>query len=107
MSVQDFDMIVVGGGTGRDVVLAAEEEGLRVALVEQGPLGGTCHNRGCMPSKMLIHSSDVVEVTRTGERFGVKTTVEHVDFPAIVRSVLAELDEETREREEALGRANA
>ena len=102
MSVRDFDLIVVGGGTGRDIVLAAEEQGLRVALVEQGPLDGTCHNRGCMPSKMLIHSSDVAEVARTGERFGVETPDGHVDFPAIVSSVFAELDEETREREEAL-----
>ena len=54
MSVRDFDLLVVGGGTGRDVVLAGEQAGLNVALVERGEIGGTCHNRGCMATKMLM-----------------------------------------------------
>ena len=44
MPNQNFDVIVAGGGTGRDIVLAAEAQGLSVALIEKGPLGGTCHN---------------------------------------------------------------
>lgn len=102
MLSESYDVIVVGGGTGRDVVLAAEAQGLRVALVEKGPLGGTCHNRGCMPSKMLLRSSDVAETIRNGERFGVTSTIERIDFPAIVRNVFGVLDAETEEREEAL-----
>jgi dihydrolipoamide dehydrogenase len=105
MPTESYDVIVVGGGTGRDVVLAAEAQGLRVALVEKGPLGGTCHNRGCMPSKMLIHSSDVAETSRGGERFGVTSRIERIDFPAIVRYVFGVLDAETEEREETLRRS--
>ena len=102
MTTHSYDIIVVGGGTGRDVVLAAKAQGLRVALVEPGPLGGTCHNRGCMPSKMLIHSADVADVVRNGERFGVKSTIQGIDFRAIVGNVFAELDAETEEREAEL-----
>ena len=102
MSTRKYDVIVAGGGTGRDIVLAAHAQGLKVALIEKGPLGGTCHNRGCMPSKMLIHSADVAETVRSGERFGIKAQIEHIDFPSIVKNVFAVLDEETREREEAL-----
>ena len=102
MPAKKYDVLVAGGGTGRDVVLAAEAQGLSVALVEKGPIGGTCHNRGCMPSKMLIRSADVALTVRSGERFGVKAAIERVDFPSIVQSVFAVLDEETREREEAL-----
>ena len=99
MPSQHFDLLVVGGGTGRDVVLAAEAAGLSVALLEKGPLGGTCHNRGCMPSKMLIHSADLADAVRDGPRFGVHARIDHVDFPAIVRQVFATLDAETAERE--------
>jgi dihydrolipoamide dehydrogenase len=102
MATRHYDLIVIGGGTGRDVALAAEARGLRVALVERGPLGGTCHNRGCMPTKMLIHSSDVAVTARDGARFGVRAPVEAIDFPSIVRNVFGELDAETEEREESL-----
>ena len=102
MPTRKYDVIVAGGGTGRDIVLAAKAQGLEVALIEKGPLGGTCHNRGCMPSKMLIHSADVAETVRRGERFGIRAKIEHIDFPSIVKNVFAVLDEETREREEDL-----
>lgn len=105
MPAEKFDVMVVGGGTGRDLVLAAEDQRLRVALIERGPLGGTCHNRGCMPSKMLIQSSEVAETSRSGERFGVRSRIEKIDFPSIVRNVFAVLDAETEEREEALRRS--
>ncbi|MFQ3285649.1 FAD-dependent oxidoreductase, partial [Natronomonas sp.] len=49
----DFDVLVIGGGTGNNVAAAAADAGLETALVEPGPLGGTCLNRGCNPSKML------------------------------------------------------
>lgn len=102
MAEREFDLIVVGGGTGRDVVLAAEARGMRVALIEQGPLGGTCHNRGCMPTKMMIHSSDIAEAAASGPRFDVRTSFDGVDFPAIGARVYGELDEERIEREQAL-----
>ena len=102
MSTTHYDLLVVGGGTGRDVVLAAEAAGLRVALVEKGRIGGTCHNRGCMPSKMLIHSADLADAVADGPRFGIHASLDRVDFPAIVRNVFATLDAESDEREEAL-----
>ena len=92
----------MGGGTGRDVVLAAEAAGLRVAVLEKGPLGGTCHNRGCMPSKMLIHSADIADAVREGPSAGVHARIDRIDFPAIVRYVFDTLDAETAEREEEL-----
>lgn len=102
MATREFDVLVAGGGTGRDVVLAAEARGLTVALVERGPLGGTCHNRGCMPSKMLIRSADLADASRAAAQFGVQTRIESIDFQAIVQNVFATLDEETDERETEL-----
>ena len=49
-----FDLIVIGAGSGLDVVSAAAAKGMKVALVEEGPMGGTCLNRGCIPSKSFL-----------------------------------------------------
>lgn len=80
----DFDVLVIGGGTGNNVAVAATDAGLETALVEPGPLGGTCLNRGCNPSKMLIQAANAVNHVRDAERFHVDATLEGVDHAAVV-----------------------
>ncbi|MFB6161652.1 MAG: NAD(P)/FAD-dependent oxidoreductase [Haloferacaceae archaeon] len=80
----DFDVLVVGGGTGNNVAAAAADAGLETALVEPGPLGGTCLNRGCNPSKMLIQAANAVNHVREAERFHVDATLDGVDHAAAV-----------------------
>lgn len=70
--MQKFDLIVIGGGSGLDVASAMAQNGLKVAIIEKDRLGGTCLNRGCIPSKLLIHSADVAETIRNAEVFGIK-----------------------------------
>jgi dihydrolipoamide dehydrogenase len=83
----EFDIIVLGGGTGNIVASAAADEGLDVALVERGRLGGTCLNRGCNPSKKLIHRADVAETVRNADALGIEASVEDVAFADIVDDV--------------------
>ena len=64
--MKEFDLIVIGGGSGLDIANAAAQQGLKVAIIEKGRLGGTCLNRGCIPSKLLIHSADIVEHKKPG-----------------------------------------
>ena len=80
----DFDVLVIGGGTGNNVAAAAADAGLETALVEPGPLGGTCLNRGCNPSKMVIQAANAINSVREAERFHVDATVEGYDHAAIV-----------------------
>jgi dihydrolipoamide dehydrogenase len=80
----DYDVLVVGGGTGNNVAAAAVDAGLETALVEKGPLGGTCLNRGCNPSKMLIQAANAVNDVRNARRFHVDATLDGVDFAAVV-----------------------
>ncbi|MFC7155072.1 dihydrolipoyl dehydrogenase family protein [Halomarina halobia] len=88
----DFDVLVIGGGTGNEVANAAADAGLETALIERGPIGGTCVNRGCNPSKTLIQRADLVESIRRAGEFGVDVRIEGVDYEAIVREVTASVD---------------
>jgi dihydrolipoamide dehydrogenase len=82
--MQEFDLIVIGSGSGLDVANAVAQEGKRVAIIEKGRMGGTCLNRGCIPSKLLIHSADVMETIKTAGQFGINVTGFSVDFEKIV-----------------------
>jgi dihydrolipoamide dehydrogenase len=95
----NFDCIVFGGGTGNTVASAAAAEGLDTALIEKGPLGGTCLNRGCNPSKMLIQHANALNDVRAAEKFGIEATVEEVRFGEFVREVNHELADAASSKE--------
>lgn len=97
--MQRFDVVVVGAGSGLNIVDAAAKQGLNVALVEKGPMGGTCLNRGCIPSKMLIHSADVAETIQNAKKFGINAKITSVDFGRIVTRVSSIIDKEARDIE--------
>lgn len=81
--MKDYDLIVIGTGAGMNVASRARAAGLRVAIVEDGPLGGTCLNRGCIPSKVLIEPATLVREIEEGRRIGVSAKVEKVDFELV------------------------
>ncbi|WP_298200306.1 FAD-dependent oxidoreductase, partial [Desulfosporosinus sp.] len=67
-----FDVIVIGGGPGGYTAAAkASSLGGKVALVERGALGGTCLNQGCIPTKTLLKSTEVLEIVKKAKDFGV------------------------------------
>ncbi|MBN1934260.1 MAG: FAD-dependent oxidoreductase, partial [Anaerolineae bacterium] len=80
-----FDVLVIGGGPGGYVAaLRAAQLGARVALVEEGVLGGVCLNVGCIPTKALLRSAEVYETIRNSKDFGIKIDGEvTADWPAI------------------------
>ncbi|WP_049970665.1 dihydrolipoyl dehydrogenase family protein [Haladaptatus cibarius] len=98
--MEEFDIVVIGGGTGNKIALAGAERGLDVALIERGPIGGTCVNRGCNPSKTLIHRADVVETVRRASEFGIDTEVTGIDFRNIVREVTETVDGKSERMEQ-------
>ncbi len=95
--VEEFDVIVVGSGSGMIVASNAVESGLKVALVEKGPpLGGTCLNWGCIPSKMLIYPADVVTMIKEAEKIGIRAKIEKIDFQKIMHRMRHLISEENR-----------
>ena len=84
MSEQNFDIVVLGGGSGGyAAALRAVELGFTVGLVEKDKLGGTCLHRGCIPTKALLHAAEVADDTRESARFGVRSTFEGIDVAAV------------------------
>jgi dihydrolipoamide dehydrogenase len=98
--MKTYDLIVIGAGSGLTVSAAAAERGLKVAIIDRGPFGGTCLNRGCIPSKMLIHSADVAEEVRRAGLFGIKARVTGLDWKRLVGRVTRTVDSEAREIEQ-------
>jgi dihydrolipoamide dehydrogenase len=82
--MEKFDVLVIGSGSGMIVASAAVDHGFKTAVVDSGPIGGTCLNRGCVPSKMLIYPADVVATLKEAEKLGVNATVNSIDFKNIM-----------------------
>ena len=89
---REFDVIVIGTGSGVSIADSAAAEGMTAAILESGPFGGTCVNWGCIPSKQLIHSADVMEVIDKAGDFGITARVESIDWQKIVSRVVSEAD---------------
>ena len=81
-----YDLIVLGGGmSGLPVALKSAHHGLETALVERDLLGGTCLNRGCIPTKTMIRSAEVAHLARRADEFGVEINGEiETDMEAVV-----------------------
>lgn len=98
-----FDLIVIGSGSGLDVAnAAATEKGFKVAIFEKDKLGGTCLNRGCIPSKLLIHSADIIEIIKKADVFGITVKDYTIDFQQIVNRVNKIVNTESNEIKKGL-----
>lgn len=85
MKTNQFDVVVVGGGPGGYVAaIRAAQLGLRTALVEKAELGGICLNWGCIPTKALLRSADVLRLMRKADQFGIKAAPPEPDLQAMV-----------------------
>jgi dihydrolipoamide dehydrogenase len=74
VSDTQYDVVIIGSGPGGYVAaVRAGQLGLKAAMVESGPLGGVCLNVGCIPTKALLHSADLLEEIKESKRFGIST----------------------------------
>ena len=91
MTTQHFDLIIVGAGSGNSIINSAMDH-WRIAIIERETFGGTCLNKGCIPSKMFVLPAEIAADARSAKRLGVNATVNSVDWPSIVERVFGRID---------------
>jgi mycothione reductase len=82
--MKTYDIIVIGSGAGNIVADQALNHNFTVALIDRGPIGGTCLNLGCIPSKMLMYPADRIMEIREASRLGITAEILSVDFSGIM-----------------------
>ncbi|MGV9169486.1 MAG: dihydrolipoyl dehydrogenase [Promethearchaeia archaeon] len=75
-----YDLLVVGSGAGANVAAPAYQQGLSVAIVDNGRFGGTCLNRGCIPTKILVYVADIIRRIEKSEDINLMARVDEVNF---------------------------
>jgi mycothione reductase len=98
-----FDLIVIGSGAGMNVASNAIAHGMKVAVIDRGPLGGTCLNRGCIPSKVMLYPADVIRMAEEAKAIGVHAKIEKVDFDLIMKRVWEIVLDGRHEMEHSIG----
>jgi dihydrolipoamide dehydrogenase len=93
-----YDLLILGGGMSYVGAIRAAQLGMRVGLVERDKLGGTCLNRGCIPSKALLETADLLHrVTEQGGEFGLTGgDAVRLDYPALGRRRDAVVDKHVK-----------
>ena len=85
------DLLIIGAGSGNSII-GPEHDDWDVAVAEPSTFGGTCMNRGCIPSKMLVYAADVCLAARHGDHLGLRTTAGPADWPAIRDRIFGRID---------------
>lgn len=79
-----FDLVVIGAGPGGyEAALEAAKLGMHTALIEKTAVGGTCLNRGCIPTKALMHSAELAAKIRGAKEFGIRVQEPEIDLKAV------------------------
>ncbi len=91
--MKKFDIVVIGSGSGGVIVESALSKGFSVAWVDKGPLGGTCLNVGCIPSKMLVYPADRIMEIKEAEKLGIKAEIKDINFKKIMEHMKEPISE--------------
>ena len=79
-----FDVGIIGAGpAGYIAAIKAAQKGLTVVLFEKQHVGGTCLNKGCIPTKTILHSTKLFSEAKNLEKFGIKAEYVSFDFAKI------------------------
>jgi dihydrolipoamide dehydrogenase len=100
--VEKYDVLVIGSGSGMIVAANAVANGLKTALVEHGRMGGTCINRGCVPSKILICPADVVSMIQEANQLGINASVSSISYTEIMNRMHQLVDDDVERQAKAV-----
>jgi len=84
--MSEIDVVIIGGGPGGYVAaIKAAHLGLKAVLIEKDKLGGVCLNKGCIPTKALVGTAEILNHLQRAEEFGIQVKDYSFDFPAIMK----------------------
>ncbi|MCU1391839.1 MAG: mycothione reductase [Ilumatobacteraceae bacterium] len=89
--VEHFDVVIIGTGSGNSILSPAYDS-LKVAIVERDVFGGTCLNRGCIPTKMFVYAADVAQQIAHASTYGIDAHIDKVRWPEIVDRIFGRID---------------
>lgn len=85
VSMEKRVLVIGGGPAGYPAAFILAQKGVEITLIEKDELGGTCLNRGCIPTKVLLHASNIVREIKKGRKFGISVPEVHVDFSRLIK----------------------
>ena len=85
------DLLIIGAGSG-NTIIGPEHDHLDIAIAEPAEFGGTCMNRGCIPSKMLIYAADLALNAENARELGVNSSLSNVDWTGIQERIFGRID---------------
>lgn len=91
--MKKYDLIVIGSGAGSIVIDSAIKKGLKCALVEKDNFGGTCLNRGCIPTKVMVSAADQIRQIYKTSKIGVEISNFKINYETIKKRVWEKIDE--------------
>lgn len=86
-----YDLVIIGSGSANSIP-GPEFTDQKIALIEKGVFGGTCLNVGCIPTKMFVHTADLARQAADGARFGLNTSFNGTNWPAIRDRIFGRID---------------
>ena len=99
--MEKFDLIIIGAGRASNLAVSAGKAGKKVAIIEKSTLGGTCPNRGCVPSKLLLGYAHVANAIKESDRHFINSTINSIDVKKIfekTNSYISKIDSKYESR---------
>ncbi len=104
--MKEYDVVIIGSGAGANLVEDALSHNKTVAVADKGPLGGTCLNVGCIPTKLLVYPADRIMEIREARKLGIIADVKTIDFPEIMERMRRTVRHGRNRIEEAVNNAD-
>lgn len=96
MKMEEYDLIVIGSGSGMNYVglMMQQDPEMRVAVIDKDKPGGICLTRGCIPSKMLLYPAELVREIGKANRFGIDVEIKSIDFKFVMERMRSSINED-------------
>ena len=72
--MKKYDLVVIGSGSGLNIISHFLDKNKKIALIENDKMGGTCLNRGCIPSKILLSHAEIINQIKSSDKFFIKSS---------------------------------